>query len=74
MTIGYFGRAGFTGGKTHFVEKGKPVCNTYLPKNSEFQWCIPHITFDSNGRVECRKCTEIQNKYLREKYKNLLTK
>lgn len=64
MTIGYFGRAGFDGGKTHFVEKGKPICKTWLPEKSEFQWCILDVTFESRDRVECEKCAAIQKKYL----------
>lgn len=65
MTIGYFGKPGFDGGKTHFVENNKPICKTFLPKESEFQWCIPDVKLGGYGyKVECEKCSKIQKKYL----------
>ena len=62
MTIGYFGRPGHTGGKTHFVENKNPICNTHLPKESEFQWCITHVNSDTRQLVECEKCNRVQSK------------
>lgn len=56
MNIGWYGVPGRTGGKTHFVEKNKPICNTFLPKDSEFQWCITDIGLNTQYHsVECKK-------------------
>ena len=62
MSIGYFGRPGHNGGKTHFVEEGKPICKTNLPKTSEYQWCISHVNLDTQQLVECEKCNGVLSK------------
>ena len=59
LKVGYYGRPGHTGGVTHFVSDGKPICGTSLPKGSEFQWCEPEASL-KHSRVECGKCRAIQ--------------
>jgi hypothetical protein len=57
MTIGYFGIPGKTGGLTHFVEKGKPICGHYISPRHEYQWCVTGLHFPNKyHRVECKKC------------------
>lgn len=58
--IGWFGVPGRDGEKTHIVLNKKPVCNTRLPKDSEFQWCSSYM---NSMDVECEKCKEWRKTY-----------
>ena len=62
-SYGWFGVPGRTGGLTHAVLAGKPVCNVRLPKESLFQWCSSHLSIsDAYQVIECERCKTVLQK------------
>jgi hypothetical protein len=53
ISTGYFGVPGKDGGKVHLVTKGRPICGTRLPADSEYQWCSYSTRMEF---VECERC------------------
>lgn len=59
LTTGFFANTK-RGTKVHVVNiDGKPICNSKIGKNMEYQWCSTSVYFPY---IECEKCKKIIKK------------